>query len=192
MRETCDLLISGAINRELVDKLLAEVQKDYYQPDKLLRLVIDSPGGSIPLALTVARFLMNSFETIHTYSLSIVDSAAVCLFLSGSKRFAFPTSRFFMHPPGVQVHGTQTEQQLQEILQGLQTDTKCMVDFYCERTSERREIWEEFFRNTRYMPAEEAQEIGIVTDIVNHIPHFRPHTISSEREQIEPDSKLNI
>lgn len=179
MSETCDLLISGNINRELVDKMLEEVQTDYYQPEKLLRLVIDSPGGSITLALTLARFLTNCFDEIHTYSLSAVDSAAVCLYLCGNKRFATPTSRFFMHPPGVNVQGMQTEQQLKELLQGLQTDTECMVDFYCERTTISRSTWEEVFRNTRYMSVAEAQEVGIVTDVCPVIPHFRPHIISS-------------
>lgn len=181
MPETCDLLISGPINRELADKILAELQTDYYQPDKLLRLVIDSPGGSIPLALTIARFLMNCFAEIHTYSLSMVDSAAVCLYLCGSKRFASPTSRFFMHPPGVYVNETQTEQQLKELLQGLQTDTKCMIDFYCERTSPPREVWQEVFRNTRHMPTDEAQQYNIVTDVCAHIPNFQPHIISTEK-----------
>ena len=180
MHETCDLFISGAINRELVDRILAEVQTDYYQPEKLLRLVIDSPGGSIPLALTLAKFLMNCFHEVYTYNLSAVDSAAVCLYLCGSKRFANPTSRFFMHPPGVHVHGTQTAQQLKEILQGLQTDTKCMVDFYCERTSTPRKTWEEVFGKSRYMSVDEALEYGIVTGVCRDIPQFRPHIISTE------------
>lgn len=180
MSETCDLLISGNINREMVDKILEEVQTAYYRPEKLLRLVIDSPGGSITLALTLARFLTNCFDEIYTYSLSMVDSAAVCLYLCGSKRFACPTSRFFMHPPGVPVNGIQTEQQLKELLQGLQTDTKCMVDYYCERTTVSRSTWEDVFRNTRYLSVTEAHDVGIVTEVCSVIPHFRPHIISTE------------
>ena len=180
MCETCDLFISGAINRELVDRILAEVQTDCYQPEKLLRLVIDSPGGSIPLALTLARFLMNCFEEIHTYNLSAVDSAAVCLYLCGSKRFANPTSRFFMHPPGVHVQGTQTEQQLNEIIQGLQTDTKCMIDFYCERTTTVRSTWQKIFRSTRHMHVTEAHKYNIVTEECERIPNFRPHIVATE------------
>ena len=192
MSEICDLLISGTISREMVDKILEEVQTDYYQPEKLLRLVIDSPGGSIPLALTLARFLMNCFNEIHTYSLSEVDSAAVCLYLCGNKRFATPTSRFFMHPPGVHVQGMQTEQQLKELLQGLQTDTKCMVDFYCERTTISRSAWEEVFRNTRHLSVTEAQEIGIVTDVQSKISHFLPHIISLEDEVKFPKNTSSV
>lgn len=114
MRETCDLYISGTINRTMVDKILEELQTDYYQPEKLLRLVIDSPGGSISMALTLARLLMNCFADIHTYNMSVVDSAAVCLYLCGNKRFASPSSRFFIHPPAISVQGEQTEHQLME------------------------------------------------------------------------------
>ena len=181
MNESCDLFISGGINRELVERILVEAQKDYYQPNKLLRLVIDSPGGSIPLALTLARFLMNCFREIHTYNLSAVDSAAVCLYLCGNKRYANPTSRFFMHPPGVHVQGTQNEQQLKEILQGLQTDTKCMIDFYCERTTTSRDTWVDVFRNTRHMHVAEAQQYNIVTDECVSIPNFRPHIVTIEQ-----------
>ena len=177
MRDTCDLLISGAINRELVDGILDDIQTDYYQPDKLLRLVIDSPGGSIPLALTLARFLMNCFSEIHTYSLSMVDSAAVCLYLCGGRRYAYPSSRFFMHPPSVPVHGIQTELQLKEILQGLQTDTRCMIDFYCERTSISRSVWQKVFRSSRYMDVDEAARYEIVTDVCAMIPDFYPHVL---------------
>lgn len=179
MRETCDLYISGTINREMVDKILEEVQTDYYQAEKLLRLVIDSPGGSIPLAITLARFLMNCFDEIHTYNLSVTDSAAVCLYLCGHKRFASPASRFFIHPPEINVQGEQTERQLICLLQGLQTETKSMVTFYCERTATSRATWEELFRHTQYLPVSEAQELGIVSDVRAKIPHFRPHIIAS-------------
>ena len=179
MRETCDLYISGTINRTMVDKILEELQTDYYQPEKLLRLVIDSPGGSISMALTLARLLMNCFADIHTYNMSVVDSAAVCLYLCGNKRFASPSSRFFIHPPAISVQGEQTEHQLMEFLQGLQMETRSMVEFYGERTTISRSTWEEVFRNTRYLSVAEAQEVGIVTDVCPVIPHFRPHIISS-------------
>ena len=191
MRDTCDLFISGSINRELVDRVLTELQKDYYQPEKLLRLVIDSPGGSIPMALTMARFLMSCFTEIHTYNLSMVDSAAVCLYLCGSKRFANSTCRFFMHPPAVEVRELQTEQQLKELLQALQTDTKSMIGFYCERTSTPRKTWERVFRNTHHMSVSDARKMDIVTDIGEVIPQFRPRVIVTATDG-RPNSRINL
>ncbi len=175
---TCDLLISGDMNRRLVDKILGEIQQEHYQPKKRLRLVIDSPGGSVTHSIFLARVLMNSFHDIHTYNLGTVDSAAICLYLCGSTRFACPSSRFFLHPPGVEVTGIQTESQLKDILRGLQIDTRDMVDFYTERTGLSAKTWRTIFRHTCHITAEEARKFNIVTKLVPLISDFTPRVIS--------------
>lgn len=177
--ETCDLYISGNINRELIDNLLEELKKEVYQPHKCLRLVIDSPGGSISYAISLARFLMGCFPEIHTYNLNSVDSAAVCLFLAGSRRFALPSACFFMHPPSIDVTGNHTEDQLKELLQKLQADTARMIQYYAERTPSPVETWEGIFKQTKQMNAAEMQGYGVVTDICHDSPHFLPSNILS-------------
>jgi len=166
------------MNRKLVDKILGEIQQDHYQPEKRLRLVIDSPGGSVTHSIFLARVLMNCFHDIHTYNLGTVDSAAICLYLCGSARCACPSSRFFLHPPGVAVKGIQTETQLKDILQGLQTDTQDMVDFYTERTGLPAKTWRTIFRHTRHITAKEARKFNIVTKLTPLISEFAPRVIS--------------
>ena len=175
---TCDLLISGGMNRKLVDKILDEIQQEHYQSETRLRLVIDSPGGSVTHSIFLARVLMNSFNDIYTYNFGVVDSAAICLYLCGSKRFACPSSRFFLHPPGVKVDGIQTEEQLKNILRGLQTDTQNMVDFYTERTGVSPKTWKTIFRRTCYITADAARKFRIVTRLEPLIPEFFPKVIS--------------
>lgn len=177
--ETCDLYISGNINRELINNILEELKKDVYQPHKCLRMIIDSPGGSVSYAISLARFLMGCFPTIYTYNLNSVDSAAVCLFLAGSRRFALPTACFFMHPPSINVINDQTEAQLKELLQKLQADTTSMIQFYAECTSTPAATWDGVFKCTRQMSAKEMQAYGVVTDLCYEAPRFSPKIILS-------------
>lgn len=184
--ETCDIYISGNINRELIDNILEKLKKDVYQPHKCLRMIIDSPGGSISYAISLARFLMGCFPTIYTYNLNSVDSAAVCLFLAGSKRFALPAACFFMHPPSIDVTGNHTEDQLKELLQKLQADTARMVQYYTERTTSPIETWESIFKQTKQMNAAEMQGYGVVTDICYESPLFLPSNILSTHATKSP------
>ena len=177
--ETCDLYISGNVNRELIDNTLEELKKDIYQPHKCLRMIIDSPGGSVSYAISLARFLMGCFPSIYTYNLNSVDSAAVCLFLAGSRRFALPSACFFMHPPSIDVTGNQTEDHLKELLQKLQADTVRMIQYYAERTPSPVATWESIFKRTKQMNAAEMQSYGVVTDICYESPRFSPKNILS-------------
>ena len=158
-------MISGTIGEPVLYHLLDDMKKDGYRDKERLRLFIDSHGGKIASALTMARFLMSAFNDIETYAIGSVDSAAVTLYLCGQRRIAYETSRFFLHPAGIEVNGVQTAQQLRTILKGLQAESEAMISFYAERTALPASYWRRVLSNEQYLSAETAREKQIVTDI---------------------------
>lgn len=172
-----DLVIMGGINDALLQNLTQELQHDCYQRHIPLRLFISSPGGSMPLALTMSRMLLSLFDHIETYNLAIVDSAAVCLYLTGSKRFVFSSSRFLLHPASITLRESVTIAQMHEHIRLIRSDTESMIRFYHERTGHDDAILRRWFDKSLTMTASESIEQKIATDICSNIPNFSPRYI---------------
>lgn len=177
--EHSDLVIMGGISDDLIEKLIREIQKDRYQRNIPLRLFINSPGGSIPLALSISRLLLNLFDYIETYNLATVDSSAICLYLTGNKRCCFPNSRFFLHPPSISLNDHLTQNQLQENITLIRSDTKSMLNFYHERTHIETGTLESWFNHTIAFSGIESIKQNISTDICADISDFSPCYINS-------------
>lgn len=175
-----DLVILGAIDDSLVRHLTEELRDDRYQRHIPLRLFISSPGGSMPLALAVARLLLSLFEHIETYNLATVDSAAVCLYLTGSKRHSFAGSRFFLHPASISLTQPVTEEQLRENIRLIRSDTESMIRFYRERTNLDEATLCHWFTTPTVFTGDEAVAQGIATDLCTRIDDFSPRYLSSD------------
>lgn len=175
-----DLVLLGSIDDTLVQRLTRELQHDRYQRHIPLRLFISSPGGSMPLALTLARLLLSLFDHIETYNLATADSAAVCLYLTGSKRHSFASSRFFLHPASIAITHRATEDQLQENLRLIRSDTNAMVHFYQERTGIGQATLRQWFGVPTVLTSHEAIAHGIATDLCTDIQDFSPHYLTSD------------
>ncbi len=179
--EHTDLFLAGNIDDRMLQSLIQELQHERYQRHIPLRLFINSPGGSMPLALSISRLLLNLFTTIETYNMAMVDSAAVCLYLTGSKRHAFPGSRFFLHPPAIDLHEALNEVQLSEQLNLIRSDTEAMVEFYHERTALEHDALRPWFETATVLSAAEAINHGIATDLCRDIPDFSPHFLNNTK-----------
>ncbi len=173
--EHSDLVITGGIDAGMLQGLIRELQQERYQRHIPLRLFISSPGGSMPLALAMARLLLSLFDHIETYNLATVDSAAVCLFLSGSRRCCFPSSRFFLHPASLETGAAQNEAQMLENLSLIRSDTESMLSFYRERTGIDEAKLRHWFAVPTVLSCAEALAEGIATDSCHDIPGFAPH-----------------
>lgn len=190
-----DLVIMGGINDALLYNLTQELQQECYQRHIPLRLFISSPGGSMPLALTMSRMLLSLFDHIETYNFAIVDSAAVCLYLTGSKRYVFSSSRFLLHPASITLRESVNITQMHEHIRLIRSDTESMIRFYHERMEHDDATLHRWFESALVMTASEAIEQKIATDICRDIPDFSPrYLITKEDIPIEDtltDVKLN-
>lgn len=183
-----DLVLLGSIDDTLVHRLTQELQHDRYQRHIPLRLFISSPGGSMPLALTLARLLLSLFDHIETYNLATVDSAAVCLFLTGEQRHSFASSRFFLHPASIPITHPATEAQLQGHLRLIRSDTSAMIDFYQERTGIDEATLRRWFATPTVLTSHEAIAQGIATDLCTSITEFSPHYLTADSSRLPGDN----
>jgi hypothetical protein len=62
-----------------------------------LHIMMSSDGGTIVSGIAAYNFLKNCPIDIEMYNFGNVDSIAVTVFCSGSKRYAAPMSRFIIH-----------------------------------------------------------------------------------------------
>lgn len=77
---------------------------------KPILVLIDSPGGDLELAFSLADVIQTSVTPVYTIALSSVMSAAFIIFLSGKKRFVFEHSQLLCHQGRIEgVSGTQEE-----------------------------------------------------------------------------------
>jgi len=82
--------------RKIVEDMLKE--KIGEKEDRVLHLMIYSPGGDMHDALSIYNFLKRSKIKIITYNMSAIDSAAILLFCAGEERESPPEARFSFHP----------------------------------------------------------------------------------------------
>lgn len=183
---TSDLVVLGGITDELLWRFTGELRHPRYRRRRRLRLFINSPGGSMPHALALSRLLLNLFEEIETYNLAMVDSAAVCLYLVGSKRFTFSSSRFFLHPPALASNGPASEAQMLETLSLIRSDTESMIHFYRERTGNDPAVIRRWFQEPCVLSGEEALRQHVATDLCRELPRFSPRYLTDREAISEP------
>ncbi len=84
------------------------------------------------------------------------------------KRFALPNARIMVHQPsgGAQGQATDIEIQAREIL-ALRARLNNM---YVEHTGQTLEVIERAMERDKYMTAQEAQEFGLIDEVVNKRP----------------------
>ena len=139
-------------------------------PDKDIYLYINSPGGSVSAGLGIFDTMNQIRPDVCTICIGLAASMGAFLLSAGTKgkRMSLPNSRIMIHQPlgGAQGQATDIEIQAKEILylKGLLTNhlashTEQPLDKIAEDTER------DFF-----MSAEEAQEYGLIDQVINRRP----------------------
>lgn len=64
---------------------------------KPIKLLIDSPGGSLIGGLIIADAIRLSKTPVHTINMGAAYSAALLVFITGHRRFCYPSASFLFH-----------------------------------------------------------------------------------------------
>lgn len=138
-------------------------------PDKDIRLYINSPGGSISAGLAIYDTMQYIKCDVSTICVGLAASFGAFLLAGGTKgkRFALSNAEIMIHQPAVHGNG----------IQGQATDIKIMSD-HMQRSKQRlnrilaentgRSI-DEIARATErdnYLSAEEALQFGLVDKVI--------------------------
>ena len=139
-------------------------------PDKDIYLYINSPGGSVSAGLGIFYTMNQIRPDVCTICIGLAASMGAFLLSAGTKgkRMSLPNSRIMIHQPlgGAQGQATDIEIQAKEILylkgllnNHLASHTEQPLDKIAEDTER------DFF-----MSAEEAQEYGLIDQVINRRP----------------------
>ena len=130
-----------------------------------LFILLNSPGGSLRLALGILNFLELLPIKVTTCNMSSCDSAAILLFLAGKYRICTPESRFWLHPVFKESPIVHTEQELQVELNCLRQDNQAVIDAIASRTNQDINAWSAAMENRQFISAQEALETGLTHSI---------------------------
>ncbi len=135
-------------------------------PDKDIRLYINSPGGSITAGMAIYDTMQYLCCDVSTICIGMAASMGAFLLAAGAsgKRLALPNSEIMIHQPlgGAKGQATDIEIQARRILR---IKAK-MNTILAERTGQKLEKIAQDTERDFFMSADEAKDYGLVDDVV--------------------------
>lgn len=136
-------------------------------PDADIRLLINSPGGSVPGMLAIRDCMRTIPNDVATINLGMAYSAGQFLLSSGTKgkRYTMPHGRVLLHQGSAGIGGTAMDIAIQadDLRQTRDTVLACIA----EDTGQPLARIEADSRRDRWFSAEEALDYGFVDAIVD-------------------------
>lgn len=182
------VILSGEINHQSIGEVGQRmIALQARSPDRI-NLVIDSGGGSVDAALRLCD-LMSTVMTapVRGIALGSCGSAATFVMLYCNERISTPYSRFLIHS-GTRSKisipiGQTTSENLEQLLKDVKATEEMVLGLYMSRLTptswakkepkdeERREYVQRLIDRgdqpfDDWMSAEEAVEVGLITEIV--------------------------
>lgn len=132
-----------------------------------IHLRIFSNGGSVREGWAIVDALRNTGKKISATVEGDIASMASVVLLAASERKALPHARILIHRPYIGYYPAALNDKTAEELRNMLADeTNRILDFYVERTGASREALEALIDEERYISAEEAKELGFISEII--------------------------
>ena len=155
--------LANVIVAQLLFLEAEDAEKDIY-------LYINSPGGSVSAGMGMFDTMNQIRPDVCTICIGLAASMGAFLLAAGAKgkRMSLPNSRIMIHQPlgGAQGQATDIEIQAREILY---LKNK-LNNHLAERTGQPLEKIQEDTERDFFMSAEEAQNYGLIDQVINRRP----------------------
>ena len=156
--------IDDAIANLVIAQMLFLEAED---PDRDILLYINSPGGAITAGLAIYDTMQFIKPDVQTYCIGQAASMGAVLLASGTKgkRFSLPNSRIVIHQPlmsGLGGQATDIDIAAREIIRIRERLNEILV----KHTSQTVKRIQEDTERDYIMSAEQAQEYGIIDDVI--------------------------
>ncbi len=137
-------------------------------PDKDIRLYINSPGGSISAGLAIYDTMQYIKCDVSTICLGLAASFGAFLLAGGArgKRMALPNAEIMIHQPAISggIKGQATD--IQIVSDHIQRSKRRLNRIMAENTGKTQEEIAAATERDNYMSAAEALEFGIIDRII--------------------------
>ena len=138
---------------------------------KPIRIIIDCGGGSLSVSETLSNIIKMSKTPVYGIALGFVASGASVIFLSCHKKYALPNTVFVLHKGSCSgVSGTYDESV--SFARDYEKQIETLMEFYSENTGYTKEEIEENIQTDWYIRMDEAQEKGLVDELITNIDIF--------------------
>jgi ATP-dependent Clp protease protease subunit len=133
---------------------------------KPVRILINSPGGYLAPAVSLARTIKMSKTPIYTINISQALSAAFIILLSGHKRYVMPGAWCLFHNGSIGIEGTYDDTQASS--KQYKKEISDVHDFIVENTEIPRTTLARH-KNDWWISDKEALKYGVVDKIIDSI-----------------------
>ena len=161
------IFLGSAIDNDLANYVVALLlYLAAEDPDREIRLYINSPGGIIYSGLAIYDAMQQVSAPVSTYAIGVTASMATMLLAAGTKgrRYALPHATIHMHPAGGGAQGYTPDVEIQ--YKELQRMQQLLHTLLSKHTGQSVEKIADDFDRDRYMSAEEAVEYGIIDEVL--------------------------
>ena len=163
------IFIGSPIDDQIANLITAQMLfLDAEDPEKVIALYINSPGGSITAGMAVYDTIQFVRPQVATYCIGQAASMGALLLAAGApgKRYALPNSRILLHEPsisGLSGQATDIDIHAREILRLRAVINKLLA----KHTGQPMERIAKDVNRDFIMDAEEAKAYGIVDEIIH-------------------------
>ncbi len=165
------VFLGQQVNDEIANLVVAQLlYLEAEDPEKDIYLYINSPGGSVSAGMGMFDTMNLIRPDICTICIGLAASMGAFLLSAGAKgkRMSLPNSRIMIHQPlgGAQGQATDIEIQAKEILYL----KKKLNQHLADHTGQPLAIIEEDTERDFFMSAEEAQDYGLIDQVISRKP----------------------
>ena len=162
------IFIGSPIDDEISNLVIAQMLfLEAEDPDRDILLYINSPGGAITAGLAIYDTMQFIKPDVQTYCIGQAASMGAVLLASGTKgkRFSLPNSRIVIHQPlmsGLGGQATDIDIAAREIIRIRERLNEILV----KHTGQTVKRIQDDTERDYIMSAEQAQEYGIIDDVI--------------------------
>ena len=155
------------VNDDVANFIIAQMLfLEAQDPEKPIWLYINSPGGSVTSGMAIYDTMQFVGPEVGTICMGLGASMGQFLLCAGApgKRFALPHARIMMHQPLGGVRGQASDIAIQA--EQMAYTKKMLQERIAEHTGQPVETIEADSDRDRWFTAEEAQEYGIIDQVI--------------------------
>ena len=165
------IFLQGAVDDVSANLIVAQMLfLQFDDPKADIHLYINSPGGSVTAGLSIYDTMQFIHCDVATYCIGQAASMGAVLLTAGAKgkRYALPHARIMIHQPLAGMEGTTEEIVIR--LKEFQRLKKMLNEIMLKHTGQTLDKIEKDTDRDNFMSAIEAQEYGLVDNVLTRIP----------------------
>ena len=150
---------------------------------------IHSRGGDVYEGFAIHDYLSTLGKNITTKIEGLCASIATIIALAGKDRIMTENSTFMIHNPsiGLAFGDADDVEKMAELLREIEDK---IINFYEKKTGQTREVLDGWMKDQKFMSAEEAKNLGFITEIAKDISAAAVFTIGIKNKKSDKMSDV--